>query len=365
MADPLALPRAAGPRASPDAKRGRWAWSQFSLCEWSRSFDVGSDSRGRTHYDPTLIPRLQASAASAAPHPGRQRRLLPLAAAASCPFPWSRRVQVRAIAGAPTGEATTTSGESPTELSLYPDFSKVRKADDGRRLQVQASESSDDEQGGHSPVATSYCSYPPRPPPLQVVSDVAPGVVALRSLDWDRARFDIEFSLTEGTTYNSYLVYGPDNEDGTPGLTALIDASHAKFRDLWPDALRQELERRGRTRIDYLLISHTEPDHSGLVPDVVDLYPDVQIVGSKVGNAFLRGLNPGRDLNCRDVKGGETVDLGGGRVLEFVLAPNLHWPDTMFTYDKHSGALFTCDAFGAHLCSSQPYDVGLVSRDGY
>ena len=53
------------------------------------------------------------------------------------------------------------------------------------------------------------------------------------------------------------------------------------------------------------------------------------------------------------------MDLGGGHVLEFVMAPNLHWPDTMFTFDHRTGVMFTCDAFGSHLCTAQPFDVSL------
>ena len=59
----------------------------------------------------------------------------------------------------------------------------------------------------------------------------------------------------------------------------------------------------------------------------------------------------------RAVKGGEKLDLGGGHELEFVLAPNLHWPDTMFSYDAKTGVLFTCDAFGMHYCAEEPFDA--------
>jgi len=185
---------------------------------------------------------------------------------------------------------------------------------------------------------------------IQVV-EVAEDTVAIRSLDWDRARFDIEFSLTEGTTYNAYLIFGEDK-------TALVDASHEKFRGLFMDALAQELSSRGRT-LDYLLVSHTEPDHSGLAGDVLERYPGCTALGSKVCLQFLRGLNPGRTLQAEEVKGGTKVDLGGGHVLEFVMAPNLHWPDTMFTFDHRTGVMFTCDAFGSHLCTAQPFDVSL------
>lgn len=88
---------------------------------------------------------------------------------------------------------------------------------------------------------------------LQVV-EVADDTISIRSLDWDRDRFDIEFGLQEGTTYNSFLIFGEK--------TCLVDASHEKFRDLYMKTLKDELEKRGR-QLDYVVVSHTEPDHSG------------------------------------------------------------------------------------------------------
>lgn len=175
-----------------------------------------------------------------------------------------------------------------------------------------------------------------------IVADVGEDTITIRCLDWDRDRFDIEFGLQNGTTYNSYLIFGTDK-------TALIDASHEKFRDLYMPVLQEQLESRGRS-LDYLFVSHTEPDHSGLVKDVVELYPDVQVLGSKVCIAFLDGLTHIK-MNTQVVKGGDKIELGGGHDIEFVMAPNLHWPDTMFTYDHGSQIMFTCDAFGMHYCS--------------
>jgi flavorubredoxin len=81
--------------------------------------------------------------------------------------------------------------------------------------------------------------------------------------------------LEIGTTYNSYLIFGEEK-------TALVDASHEKFRGLYLDTLKEELEKAGRSTIDYIIVSHTEPDHSGLITDLVSLYPDVVVAGSKV-----------------------------------------------------------------------------------
>ncbi len=75
---------------------------------------------------------------------------------------------------------------------------------------------------------------------------------------------------------------------------------------------------------------------AGLVPDVLDLYPEATVVGSKVALAYLKGLTH-RPFKQLAVKGGEKVDLGQGHDIEFVMAPNLHWPDTMFSYDPATG----------------------------
>ena len=177
--------------------------------------------------------------------------------------------------------------------------------------------------------------------------DLAENTTVIRSLDWDRDRFDIEFGLQNGTTYNSFLVRGEK--------TALLDTSHAKFQQLYMDALTGLIDPK---EIDYIVISHTEPDHSGLVKDVLDLAPQAVVVGAKVAVKFLEDLVH-QPFESQLVKSGDTLDLGNGHVLEFVSAPNLHWPDTIFTYDQKTGILYTCDAFGAHYCTDDVFDEDL------
>lgn len=178
-------------------------------------------------------------------------------------------------------------------------------------------------------------------------AEIAPETLTMRSLDWDRDRFDIEFGLKNGTTYNSFLIRGEQ--------VALVDTSHAKFRQLYLDLLKETIN---PAKIDYLIISHTEPDHSGLVPDILALAPDVTVVGSKVAIQFLENLVH-QSFKQRIVKNGDRLDLGNGHELEFVIAPNLHWPDTIFTYDHKTQVLFTCDAFGMHYCDDRTFDEDL------
>ncbi|MBW4495097.1 MAG: diflavin flavoprotein [Oscillatoria princeps RMCB-10] len=178
--------------------------------------------------------------------------------------------------------------------------------------------------------------------------EIAADTTAIRSLDWDRDRFDIEFGLKNGTTYNSFVIRGEK--------VALVDTSHGKFRQLYLDTLTGLID---PAEIDYLIISHTEPDHSGLVKDVLQLAPQVTVVGAKVAIQFLENLVH-QPFKKQLVKNGDKLDLGNGHVLEFVSAPNLHWPDTIFTYDAKTQTLFTCDAFGMHFCSDKTYDEDLA-----
>ena len=184
-------------------------------------------------------------------------------------------------------------------------------------------------------------------------AEIAPDTTTIRSLDWDRDRFDIEFGLQNGTTYNSYLIRGEK--------TALVDTSHAKFRQLYLDALQGLID---PTEIDYIIISHTEPDHSGLVQDVLALAPQAVVVGAKVAIKFLEDLVH-QPFESQIVKTGNSIDLGNGHIIDFVNAPNLHWPDTIFSYDRATSILYTCDAFGMHYCSESNFDEDLsaISKD--
>ena len=116
-------------------------------------------------------------------------------------------------------------------------------------------------------------------------------------------------------------------------------------------------------QIDYLIISHTEPDHSGLVKNILKLAPDITVVGAKVAIQFLENMVH-QPFNSMVVKSGQKLDLGNGHELEFVSAPNLHWPDTIFTYDHKTSTLFTCDVFGMHYCDDRTYDENFRTIEG-
>jgi flavorubredoxin/flavin reductase (DIM6/NTAB) family NADH-FMN oxidoreductase RutF len=213
-----------------------------------------------------------------------------------------------------------------------------------------------------SPVATSSSSTAgtPSAPRLSLQCEpIGPDTTTIRSLDWDRSRFDIEFGLRNGTTYNSFLVRGE--------RTALIDSSHLKFEATWLPLLQEQIDPK---TIDHLIVSHTEPDHSGLIGHLIDLNPEIEIVASKVAIQFLEN-QVHRPFKSRAVKSGEELDLGTNpesgvqHRFEFLSAPNLHWPDTIFSFDHGTGILYTCDAFGLHYCSNDVFDVdpGAIAPD--
>ncbi|MEO0349393.1 MAG: diflavin flavoprotein [Cyanobacteria bacterium P01_A01_bin.15] len=173
---------------------------------------------------------------------------------------------------------------------------------------------------------------------------IAEDSTAIRCLDWDRDRFDIEFELCNGTTYNSFLIRGD--------RVALVDTSHQKFKALYFDCLQRLIE---PATIDYLVVNHTEPDHSGLIGNLLALAPQITVVGSKVAIQFLQSQLH-QPFEYQIVKSGNSLDLGQGHQLEFISAPNLHWPDTILTYDSGTQVLYTCDVFGLHYCDDAVYD---------
>ncbi len=209
-----------------------------------------------------------------------------------------------------------------------------------------------------TPVAMA--AAPPAPPRLSLQCEpIGPDTTTLRSLDWDRSRFDIEFGLRNGTTYNAFLVRGE--------RTALIDTSHAKFEDTWLPLLEEQID---PAAIDFLIVSHTEPDHSGLIGALLDRNPEIEIVASKVAIAYLAD-QVHRPFRSRAVKSGEELDLGTNpesgvaHRFEFLSAPNLHWPDTIFSFDHGTRILYTCDAFGLHYCGNDVFDSdpGAIAPD--
>lgn len=151
--------------------------------------------------------------------------------------------------------------------------------------------------------------------------------------DRNKALFEGLWPLPFGVSYNSYII----NDD----KVCLIDTVEVDFFTQFIENLRGVL---GDKKIDYLVINHMEPDHSGSISLLRKFYPDVKIVGNKKTFNMLQGFY-GIDNNCLEVKNGDVLELGE-HTLKFVLTPMVHWPETMVTLDETDHILFSGDAFG-------------------
>jgi len=158
------------------------------------------------------------------------------------------------------------------------------------------------------------------------------------------AVFDELFRTAHGSTYNAYLVKGREK-------VALIDTVKAPFREEYLSKVQSVIS---LEEIDLVVVNHTEPDHSGALGALLDRHPDLPIYCTRAAENFLKQLYE-RPLNIHVVSDGEEIYLGG-KTLRFLLAPFLHWPDTMFTYLPEEEILFPCDAFGAHYCGEKLFD---------
>jgi flavorubredoxin len=173
---------------------------------------------------------------------------------------------------------------------------------------------------------------------------IVDGIYWMGSVDWDRRLFDSLIPLPDGTSYNAYLVRGSR-------ATALLDAvDPAKTHELMEQLADIE-------RIDYIIAHHAEQDHSGALPDVLDRFPDAEVVCTPKCGQMLCELLPVPPNRIKTVADGDTLDLGG-RTLRFVHAPWVHWPETMFTYAEEDGILFSCDFLGSHIASSELTALG-------
>lgn len=155
-------------------------------------------------------------------------------------------------------------------------------------------------------------------------------------MDPDLRIFDIIMRAEHGTSYNAYLVKGTQ-------ATAVIETVKIQF---WEDFLSNLKSVTDPSRIDYIILNHMEPDHSGSIGELLKISPQAKIVVSKSGEHFIKNIL-NFEPNLMKVGDGDSIDLGGKR-LKFIMAPFLHWPDTMFTYLEEDKALFGCDFLGAH-----------------
>ncbi len=180
------------------------------------------------------------------------------------------------------------------------------------------------------------------------------GVYWVGTIDYDLRVFDIIMDTEFGSTYNSYLVIGSEK-------TALIDTAKAPFSKEFFERINDIVKIED---IDYLVVNHAEPDHSGCVEYVLEKNPNIEIYGSIPAYMNLVEIVNDKSISFHKVKEGERLSLGD-KTLEFTLQPNLHWPDTMFTYLLEDHILFTCDFFGAHYAFDGVLSKNLKNLDDY
>ncbi len=170
----------------------------------------------------------------------------------------------------------------------------------------------------------------------------------LGSVDWDSRLFDALIPLPDGTSYNAYLIEGSEK-------TALIDTVDP------PMAKEFMAQLEGIPKIDYIISSHAEQDHSGTIMQVLEKYPEAKLISTpKAKGLLMDHLSIPEDFFI-SVEDGEILSLGD-KTLKFIYTPWVHWPETMVTYLEEDKILFSCDFFGSHIASSDLFvtDKGRV-----
>jgi flavorubredoxin len=164
--------------------------------------------------------------------------------------------------------------------------------------------------------------------------------------DRQKALFENLWPLPSGVSYNAYLLLDEK--------TVLIDTVDICYSDIFLKRIEYILN--GKP-LDYLIVNHMEPDHSGSIRLLRRQYPGVEIVGNSKTFGMLEGYY-GITSGLREVKEGDTLDTGS-RKLRFYMAPMVHWPEVMFTYDPAEKILFSADAFGTY----GTLDGGIMDTD--
>jgi len=147
--------------------------------------------------------------------------------------------------------------------------------------------------------------------------------------------FDIIMETKKGTTYNSYLI---DDDK-----VAVIDTVKDGYYDEFLSSIKEIV---GERKVDYIIVQHTELDHSGSLYRLIDEFPEAVVVGSKAAIMYTKQI-VNKEFKSQEATGELSL---GKTTLKFISAPNLHWPDTIFTYAVENNVLFTCDVLGCHYC---------------
>ncbi len=182
--------------------------------------------------------------------------------------------------------------------------------------------------------------------------------------DRDLDLFESQYVVPDGVSYNSYLILDEK--------TVLMDTVDARGMQQWEQNLKEAL---GDRKLDYLVISHLEPDHAGSIGRLLELYPDIVLVGNaKTFQMLPQFFDIQLDDRSIEVKEGDTLSLGT-HTLHFYMAPMVHWPEVMVTYESSEKVLFSADGFGKFgamdaeddegwACEARRYYFNIVGRYG-
>lgn len=175
------------------------------------------------------------------------------------------------------------------------------------------------------------------------VLDVKEDVRWIGILDPSLVTFDVVMETRYGTTYNSYFI---DAEK-----KAIIETAKDKYTDEYIAKVKKVVN---PEEIEYIIMNHTEPDHSGSLKALLEIAPNATVVASKTGIKFLKDIT-NAEYKELIIKDGDELDLGN-KTIKFIGAPFLHWPDSMYSYLVEDKVLFTCDSFGSHYCDERMFN---------
>ena len=177
-----------------------------------------------------------------------------------------------------------------------------------------------------------------------MIKSISPEIRYIGVDDVDLDLFESQYVVPEGMAYNSYVILDEK--------VAVMDTVDARKGPEWLANLEEAL---GGRKPDYLVVHHMEPDHSGSILEIARKYPDIQIVATAKALVFLGQFFDGETFDTLAVKEGDTLPLGA-HTLQFIMAPMVHWPEVMVSFDSRDKVLFAADAFGK---------FGALSKCGY
>jgi len=175
------------------------------------------------------------------------------------------------------------------------------------------------------------------------VLDIKKDVKWIGILDPTLITFDVVMETKYGTTYNSYFIDADKK--------AIIETSKETYKSEYIEKVKKVVN---PEEIEYIILDHTEPDHSSNLKHLLKIAPNATVVASKSAINFLKHMID-FEFDYMIVKDGDTLDLGN-KTLRFIAAPFLHWPDSIYTYLEEDKILFTCDSFGCHYCDEKMFD---------